>query len=191
MGASNKALDQAAKSALQNHCFKITTSLDSLPVTSQDKWIVADERARLSMLKGRGSWSQDAFDRCINILARNKAGFFMMAEGAQVDHGAHDNNLPWLATEVMDFDQLVGRALQFADTNGETLVIVTADHETGGLTLLDGNYDSSYISARFVTDDHTLFQYPFLPMAPIPGFSAACMRILRCFIRSCRPWIFP
>jgi alkaline phosphatase len=166
LGASNKAFDQTAKAALQHHGFRITTSLDSLPVNTQDKWIVADERARLSMLQGRGAWSQDAFDRSINILSRNKAGFFMMAEGAQVDHGAHDNNLPWLATEVMDFDQLVGRAMQFADTNGETLVIVTADHETGGLTLLDGNYDSSYISARFVTDDHTPIPVPVFAYGP-------------------------
>jgi alkaline phosphatase len=90
----------------------------------------------------------------------------MMAEGAQVDHGAHDNNLPWLATEVMDFDQLVGSAMQFADTNGETLVIVTADHETGGLSLMDGNYDSSYIGAQFATDDHTAIPVPVFAYGP-------------------------
>lgn len=166
IGAGNKAFDQPAKGSLQYHGFHVVTTLDSVPANTTEKWVVMDERARLSMLQGRGPWLQDAFNKSLNILSRNKAGFFMMAEGAQVDHGAHDNNLPWLATEVMDFDQLVGRALQFADTNGETLVIVTADHETGGLSLMDGNYDSSSIGAQFATDDHTAIPVPVFAYGP-------------------------
>ncbi len=166
MGSGNKAFDQAAKQSLQGHGFHITTAADSVPANTQEKWIVIDERAHLSMLQGRGPWLQQAFDRSVNILSANKAGFFLMAEGAQVDHGAHDNNLPWLATEVMDFDQLVGRAMQFADTNGETLVVVTADHETGGLSLMDGNYDNSYIGAQFATDDHTAIPVPVFAYGP-------------------------
>ncbi|HEV7378504.1 MAG TPA: alkaline phosphatase, partial [Dyadobacter sp.] len=54
-----------------------------------------------------------------------------------------------------DFDRLVGEALKFADSNGETLVIVTGDHETGGLTLLDGNLKTGYVDGHFSTDDHT------------------------------------
>ncbi|MBS1610086.1 MAG: alkaline phosphatase, partial [Bacteroidetes bacterium] len=85
-------------------------------------------------------WMQQAFAKTINILSKNKEGFFMMAEGAQIDYGGHDNNIGYVATEVMDFDKTIGDALRFADKDGETLVIVTADHETGGLTLLDGDY---------------------------------------------------
>ncbi len=62
-----------------------------------------------------------------------------MLEGAQVDYGGHSNSLPYVVTEVLDFDQIVGRALEFADKDGETLVIVTAGYETGGLTLFDGD----------------------------------------------------
>ncbi|ULT41002.1 alkaline phosphatase [Niabella defluvii] len=62
---------------------------------------------------------------------KNNNGFLLMLEGAQIDHGGHANVLPDVVTELKDFDQVVGAAMRFADSNGETLVIVTGDHETG------------------------------------------------------------
>ncbi|MEJ7676699.1 MAG: alkaline phosphatase [Segetibacter sp.] len=79
----------------------------------------------------------------------------MILKGAQVDYGGHNNSLPYVITEVLDFDQTVGKALEFADKDGETLVIVTAGHETGGLTLLDGDSTKGYVSGQFSTNDHT------------------------------------
>lgn len=89
-----------------------------------------------------------------------------MIEGAQADHGGHSNSLPYVVTEVLDFDQTVGKALEFADKNGETLVIVTADHETGGLTLLDGDYTKGYVSGQFSTNDHTAIPVPVFAYGP-------------------------
>lgn len=166
MGAGNKSLTPAAEASLKQNGFSLVRTIDSVPANTTGKWIVADERARLSMLKGRGAWLQQAFDRSVSILSKNKAGFFLMAEGAQVDHGAHDNNLPWLATEVMDLDQLVGRAMEFADTNGETLVIVTADHETGGVSLMDGHYTEGNTAVQFATEDHTAIPVPVFAYGP-------------------------
>ncbi len=133
---------------------------------AEKKWIVVDKQAGLSMLNGRGDWLQRAFTRTVDILSRNKAGFFLMTEGAQVDYGGHANNLPYIAAEVMDFDQVVGAALEFADRNGETLVIVTADHETSGLSLLDGNYGKGYVSGQFSTNDHTAIPVPVFAYGP-------------------------
>ena len=107
------------------------------------------------MLDGRGDWLQQALAKTIKVLSKRKEGFFLMAEGAQVDYGGHDNNIAYVSTEVMDFDKTIGDALRFADKDGETLVIVTADHETGGLTLLDGDYTKGYVSGQFSTNDHT------------------------------------
>ena len=135
--------------------YKIVSSVDSVNEKVNNKWIVIEKKAGLSMLNGRGNWLQQAFAKTINILSKNKEGFFMVAEGAQVDYGGHDNNIGYVATEVMDFDKIIGDALRFADKNGETLVIVTADHETGGLTLLDGDYTKGYVSGQFSTNDHT------------------------------------
>jgi alkaline phosphatase len=157
--------------------YSIIHAVDSLPAGSdafaqsgaEKKWIVMEKRAGLSMLKGRGDWLQKACLKSLSILSRNKSGFFLMTEGAQVDYGGHVNNLPYVATEVMDFDQVIGKALQFADEDGETLVIVTADHETGGLSLLDGNYGKGYVMGQFSTNDHTAIPVPVFAYGPRSG----------------------
>jgi alkaline phosphatase len=68
--------------------------------------------------------------------------------------------------ETLSFDQAVAEALKFADSNGETLVIVTADHETGGLTLVDGNLATGTVTACYMTDDHTPAMVPVFAYGP-------------------------
>lgn len=82
-------------------------------------------------------------------------GFFLMVEGAKIDYAGHANSLWGTISEMLSFDLAVAEALKFADSNGETLVVVTADHETGGLVLVDGDKEKGLITARFTTDDHT------------------------------------
>jgi len=89
-----------------------------------------------------------------------------MAEGAQVDYGGHKNDLPYVTSEVLDFDRLVGAALKFADEDGETLVVVTADHETGGLSLLDGDFSKGYVGGQFSTHDHSAIPVPVFAYGP-------------------------
>ena len=125
-----------------------------------------DSIAGLPVLKGRQDWLQQAFTSAVKILSRNKEGFFLMTEGAQIDYGGHANDMGYVASEVMDFDQVIGKAMQFADKDGQTLVIVTADHETGGLSLLDGNYTSGYVSGQFATNDHTAVPVPVFAYGP-------------------------
>ncbi len=97
--------------------------------------------------------------------ASNK-GFFLMVEGAKIDYAGHANFLPGSVLETLSFDQAVAEALKFADKNGETLVIVTADHETGGLTLVDGNKETGHVVARYTTDDHTPTMVPLFAYGP-------------------------
>jgi len=146
--------------------FSIVSNLDSVTPDPARKWLVTEKKAGLSMLQGRGDWAQKAFAKATAILSQNKNGFFLVLEGAQIDHGGHENKLPYVVTEVMDFDQTIGKAMAFADSNGETLVIVTADHETGGLTLTDGDYASGYTSGQFSTDDHTAIPVPVFAYGP-------------------------
>jgi len=166
MGEGSKAKINAAltqKIAMQ---FNVVSSVDSVTNDATKKWMVTEKRAGLSMQEGRGDWAQKAFAKAIGLLNQNKNGFFLVLEGAQIDHGGHENNLPYIATEVMDFDQTVGKAMAFADSNGETLVIVTADHETGGLTLTDGDYSKGYVSGQFSTEDHTAIPVPVFAYGP-------------------------
>ncbi|MES1222631.1 MAG: alkaline phosphatase, partial [Bacteroidota bacterium] len=135
--------------------YTVVNAVDSVPSTTNKKWIVVEKKGGLSMLNGRGDWLMKAFSKTLDVLSKNKEGFFIMTEGAQIDYGGHDNNISYVATEVADFDKVLGKALAFADSNGETLVIVTADHETGGLTLLEGDYTKGHVGGRFSTSDHT------------------------------------
>ena len=146
--------------------YRVVPSVDSVVTGTDKKWIVVEKKAGLSMIDGRGDWLQRAFKKTLELLKSNKGGFFVMTEGAQVDYGGHANDLPYVAREVMDFDRTVGEALRFADQDGQTLVIVTADHETGGLTLLDGSYQQGYVGGQFATNDHTAIPVPVFAYGP-------------------------
>jgi len=169
-GTSENSSRTAAAPSRTTATSHTTATSSHVATTSSDrKWIVVEKRAGLSMLKGRGDWLSRAFDKSIDILQRNKAGFFLMTEGAQVDYGGHSNSIPYVAAEVLDFDQVVGKALEFADRDGQTLVIVTADHETGGLSLLDGDYPAGYVGGQFSTNDHTAIPVPVFAYGPRSG----------------------
>lgn len=115
---------------------------------------------------GRGAMLQASLKTTVRILSSNKKGFFIMAEGAQIDYGGHANDLPYVITELHDFDRLVGDALRFADRDGETLVIVTADHETGGLSIQDASYRKGFVRGHFSSDDHTDIMVPVFAYGP-------------------------
>lgn len=79
----------------------------------------------------------------------------MMVEASRTDITAHGNHLGNEIQELLDFDEVVGKALKFADEDGQTLVVVVGDHETGGLTLLDGDLKEGWVLGNFSTNDHT------------------------------------
>jgi len=117
-------------------------------------------------MEGRGNLLTESVNEAIRLLSADKNGFFMMVEGSQIDWGGHANDINYLATEMIDFDKAVGAVLDFAEKNGETLVIVTADHETGGLGLNGGNIATGEIKAKFTTTDHTGVMVPVFSYGP-------------------------
>ncbi len=108
----------------------------------------------------RGNMLPDAVKSAIDILAKNKDGFFLMVEGSQIDWACHANDPEYLINEVSDFDRTVKVAFDFAQNNPGTLVIVTADHETGGLTLNGGDIASGKVETAFTTKGHTGVMVP-------------------------------
>lgn len=96
---------------------------------------------------------------------RSGKGFFLMLEGSQIDWACHDKNGPREVSEMLDFDQAIGAILEFAARDGETLVIVTADHETGGMTLEQGTSPDS-IAINFNTNYHTASMVPVYAYGP-------------------------
>lgn len=162
-----KNRDTRLMEKLSANGFKVGTSLAGFLKETQGRQLVllADTATR-PVKNGRGDVLRQALSHTIKLLSANQPGFFIMAEGAQIDYGGHANDLPYVITELHDFDKAVEVALRFADRDGETLVIVTADHETGGLTLLDASAEKGMISGEFSTNDHTNIMVPVFAYGP-------------------------
>ncbi len=92
-------------------------------------------------------------------------GFFLMIEGAQIDWGGHANSSEYIISEMIDFDDAIGAVLDFAKEDGETLVIVTADHETGGFAINPGS-TMEKIKPGFTTEYHTGTLIPVFAYGP-------------------------
>ncbi len=128
--------------------------------------IISDSNAAKRAEVDRKDWALNAFNKSLQRLSTYPDGFFLMYEAAQVDHGGHANELPVVVRELKDFDKVIGAAMEFADKNGETLIIITGDHETGGLTLTAGDYSRNFISGQFSTGDHTAIPVPVFAYGP-------------------------
>ncbi len=96
---------------------------------------------------------------------RSAKGFFLMIEGSQIDWGGHAKNSTYTIDETLDFDRTVGEVLDWAEQDGETLVIITADHETGGMAIVQGS-EMGKLEVKFNTDYHTATMVPVFAFGP-------------------------
>lgn len=133
-------------------------------------FLLAGERMP-AMLEGRKNFLTKATDIAVDFLSTGEAGYFLMVEGSQIDWAGHGNNGKYMITEVNDFEKTVGEVLDYADKDGETLVIVTADHETGGYTLGAAGQngygaDYSVITPTFASTNHSAALVPVMAYGP-------------------------
>jgi alkaline phosphatase len=128
--------------------------------------IFTDSLPMPPVLKGRGDLLPRATEMAIGRLAVNKKGFFLMVEGSQIDWACHDNNTEYLVSEMIDFDVAIGKAIDFARKNRETLVIVTGDHETGAMAIENGHMESGEVSGLFGSEGHTGVMIPVFAYGP-------------------------
>jgi alkaline phosphatase len=89
-----------------------------------------------------------------------------MVEGSQIDWGGHANSTEYIIEEVIDFDHAVAKALEFAKADGNTLVVVTADHECGGLGINGGSFEEGTVEGGFTTKGHTGVMVPVFAYGP-------------------------
>lgn len=104
--------------------------------------------------------------KAIDVLSTNEEGFFLMIEGSQIDWAGHGNDADYLLREVKDFDAAVKQVLDFAKENGETLVVLTADHETGGMTLQGANSETNELEIVWTSGGHTGIPVPLMAYGP-------------------------
>jgi len=126
----------------------LTSSSDPLTVEQGRKYLTA------------------ASEKAIDYLdQKSDDGFFLMIEGSQIDWGGHANNTDYIINEMIDFDKAIGKVLDFVEKDRETLLIITADHETGGFALNIGSTMDT-IKGAFTSDYHTAALIPVFAKGP-------------------------
>ncbi|PCI32233.1 MAG: alkaline phosphatase [Flavobacteriaceae bacterium] len=164
---------------VQNGVHIDTTALatfSSIKSFSKAGYLLAEDHMK-SVTNGRGDFLSKATNLGIEFLSKDtdNPNFFLMVEGSQVDWAGHSNDGDYLVSELIDFDDAVGIALDFAEKDGNTLVVVTADHETGGFTLgstakktAEGKAYNDYneLNMMFSTHGHSATLVPVFAYGP-------------------------
>lgn len=146
--------------------YKTPRTWDELKAVESGKVFAVTDSVDTPLPADRGDLLARASLKGIELLNRNNNGFFMMIEGSQLDDYGHFNDLDLLMQETHDFDRTIGAIYKWAAQDGETLVIVTADHETGGLTLVDGDLKEGKIVCKFSTGGHSGVMVPVYAFGP-------------------------
>ena len=116
----------------------------------------------------RGDLYRHTVARGLDILSRESGdkGFVMMLEGSCIDDWLHENCIDKAMEELLDFDRTIGDVLQWAANDGHTLLVVTADHNTGAITLQDGNLEEGLIGVHFGSQSHNGIAVPVYAWGP-------------------------
>lgn len=155
------------KAKLQEKGYGFINDIKKINELKSEKVICIDENmSKATEVSTMGLLAETTKESLLKLEKNYPNGFFLMVEGAKIDYAGHSNCFPGSVVETLGFDMAVAEALKFADKNGETLVIVTGDHETGGLTLVDGDNKTGFITAIYVTDDHTPVMLPVFAYGP-------------------------
>ncbi len=147
-----------------------TALLTEDPVKDKKYGFLMAEKGLPSKIEGRGDFLPEATGLALDYLSQSDSGFFLMIEGSFIDWGGHAKNGEMVISEMLDFDKTLGIVLDYIDKHENTLLVVTADHETGGLSVgksyqqnpLTGEIKEKpdSVAVYFTTDQHTAALVP-------------------------------
>lgn len=146
--------------------WKVYDTLADIDTTCM-KYAVLAADGHMPIAPERGDFLPEGVSTALKTLSQDKDGFFLMVEGSQIDFACHAHDSVNMVDETVDFSKAVQVALDFAKADGNTLVVVTADHETGGLTMIDPQGHYSNVSFHYSTYSHTCL--PVMIYAYGPG----------------------
>lgn len=140
--------------------FQVALNMDDVKKVTTGKLagLVADEHP--APYPERGEFLPESVQAAINLLKNNDKGFCLMVEGSQIDWACHANEKDATVNEMLDFDRAIKVALNYADQDPNTLVIITADHETGGMALTGGDLSTGEVEATYASTRHTSVMVP-------------------------------
>ena len=135
-------------------------------VTTDDEMMALEEGSRSFAQFTNDLWTLEPSDentpnleqmavKAVDLLDDTDEGFFLMIEGAHIDKHSHSNEDENMTEALIEFDRTIAAMLEYAEEDGETLVVITADHETGGITLKNGEYE-------FTSGSHSAANVPVL-----------------------------
>jgi len=161
-------LEEDVVSELERAGYDVTYDLESFIASNSNRiaGLMADEDIPM-IFEGRDpQFLARATAKAIEVLSRNRAGFILMVEGSQIDDGGHSNNTSMVTDEVIDMDRAVAVAYDYALKDGRTLIVVTADHETGGMSITGGNLAKREVKAEFSSTGHSGVMVPVFAFGP-------------------------
>lgn len=151
---------------LKNKGYQVETEMSKINTVKKGKLAGLIAGVHPGRISERGDMLPVATETALNILDNNKKGFFLMVEGSQIDWAGHAGSTVYVVEDMLDFDKVVGKALEFAANDKETLVIVTADHETGGMAITGGSIEKGVVQGAFPTGGHTPVMVPIFSYGP-------------------------
>jgi alkaline phosphatase len=134
--------------------------------TTTEKLLGLFARHHMGYAPERSPRLVDMTRTAIEIVSRGELGFVLVIENEAIDDAAHASLSDKVMIEVAEMDDAVGEALRFARQDGQTLVLVTADHETGGYALTHGSLEERWVHGSFSTRDHTATMVPIFAFGP-------------------------
>lgn len=150
----------------QNKGYFVTDNIEKVGNYRPERMICLISPQLPPRIDKRGNFLPLATQKALDVLNRPPANFFLMVEGAQIDWGGHENKSDYIIEEVLDFDKAIQEAFSFAKKDKNTLVIVTADHETGGYSITGGDKKTGKIEGKFTSDYHTATMVPIFAYGP-------------------------
>jgi len=153
--------------SLKKKGYQIANSIGEVQEIKSGKlaaFLADEQQAKFSA--GRGDELVKSTETALQLLKSNKKGMFMMIEGSQIDWGGHSNDTQYIVDEMIDFDNAIGKVLDFAKQDGNTLVVITADHETGGFSINGGDLKTGRVEGKFTTGSHTGVMIPVFAYGP-------------------------
>ena len=139
---------------MQAQGYRIARSWEEAAALPPGKTLAVTAPGNLPPPSRRGDVLRRATLKALDTLSRNPEGCFLMVEGSNIDKAAHRNNLEEMMEELLDFDRAAGAVLDWASKHPGTLVVITADHNTGAFALTGGNREKGEINAQFGSGNH-------------------------------------
>ena len=141
--------------------YYFATSLETYKNSNSDKigYLTSYDDPREKHL-GREPSLPSLVEATIKKLEDLDKPFFLLIEGSQIDWGSHDNDPEHMISEMIEFDNTIKTVFDFIDNDDNTLVVITADHETGGTAITGGNLSKSKVKNEYVSGSHTATMVP-------------------------------